>query len=127
MSEQSRIGMPTHLYLQDFGQLVLEAFGEVAYHVGSSLEGPGWRDVDVRVILSDEHYAAMELGDPTAPHCNAKWCALTKVFSAYGKAMTGLPIDFQIQQQTYANTAKCNRGHRGALFRVYEKPKDAGP
>ncbi len=119
--------MPTQLYLNDFGQLVLEAFGEVAYWVGSSVEGPGWRDVDIRLILSDDEYQAMGLGDPTAPHCNAKWVALTKVFSAYGKAMTGLPIDFQIQQMTYANTNKACEGPRSALFVFKERPKEAKP
>lgn len=75
-----------------------------AYHVGSSLTRKlGWRDVDVRLILDDDEYAAMQLGDPTRSMLNEKWVALCLAFSALGKQLTGLPIDFQIQQQSYAN------------------------
>lgn len=111
--------MPTQLYLNDFGQLVLDAFGEVAYWVGSSMHGPNWRDVDIRVMLDDGRYAADGYGDPVNPHSNPKWVATCKVWSAYGKAMTGLPIDFQIQQTTLANTEYAKPEHvRSALFVV---------
>ncbi len=72
------IGMPASLYLQDFGQVILDAFGEVPYQVGSSLISngrPSWRDVDVRLILDDERYAADGYGDPADPHRSARWCA----------------------------------------------------
>jgi hypothetical protein len=59
--------------------------------------------VDIRLILSDEKYRTLGLGDPNYPHHNAKWVALCRAFSALGKEMTGLPIDFQIQEQTTAN------------------------
>lgn len=96
--------MPAHLLLQEFGSQVWAAFGHVPYHVGSSLqEKSGWRDVDVRLILPDDEYEAMGLGKSNFPHHNAKWVALCLAFSALGKQMTGLPIDFQIQQQTRAN------------------------
>lgn len=100
------VGMPAALYLDAFGSVVWDAFGQPPYHVGSSMPGvnkTGWRDVDVRLILSDEEYEALGLGDPLRCHRNAKWVALTMAFSALGKEMTGLPIDFQIQQQTHAN------------------------
>lgn len=115
------LGMPASLYLQDFGQLVYDAFGDIPYHVGSSLVSnskPSWRDVDVRLILDDDRYAADGYGDPERPHDNAKWVAMVKAFSMIGRQMTGLPIDFQIQQQTHANkhfgraTGEC----RSALF-----------
>lgn len=93
------------LQLNEFGSAVMDAFdGEVPYHVGSSLrQKTGWRDVDVRLILDDETYEKMGFGDPLYPHSNAKWVAMTKAFSLLGKEMTGLPIDFQIQQMTQAN------------------------
>lgn len=98
------VGMPQALLLQEFGSKIWDAFGHVPYHVGSSLElKAGWRDVDVRLILPDEEYEAMGLGKPDTPHCNAKWVALCLAFSELGKTMTGLPIDFQIQQMTKAN------------------------
>lgn len=100
------VGMPAALYLDEFGSQVWAAFGGPPYLVGSALPGEtktGWRDVDVRVILSDEEYDAMGLGDPARCHHNAKWVALVMAFSALGRQMTGLPIDFQIQQQSDAN------------------------
>ena len=97
------IGMPATLLLDEFGYLVWCVFGEYPYHVGSSLRGKQWRDVDVRLILSDERYSLEGLGDPKNPHMNAKWVALTLAFSALASQMTGLPVDFQIQQQTDAN------------------------
>lgn len=45
----------------------------------------------------------MGLGDPLRGPNNGKWVALCMAFSALGKEMTGLPIDFQIQRRTDAN------------------------
>jgi hypothetical protein len=107
------VGMPAALWLDEFGSQVWSAFGSPPYLVGSALKGDKPpRDVDVRVILDDEEYERMGLGNPDQAHHNAKWVALTLAFSALGKAMTGLPIDFQIQQQTNANKDK---GPRSAL------------
>lgn len=98
------VGMPQALLLQQFGELIRRAFDEIPYHVGSSLrKKSGWRDVDVRLILPDEKYEAMGFGNPRHPHRNERWRAFVMAFSALGKEMTGLPIDFQIQQQTQAN------------------------
>lgn len=109
--------MPAQLHLYRFGQMVREAFGEIPYWVGSSLSGPGWRDVDIRLMLSDEQYATMGFGDPKSPHENARWCAMCAAFSALGTQMTGLPIDFQIQDTTTANAK--NSGPRSALFALW--------
>ena len=95
--------MPADLRLEEFGSQVWAAFGHIPYHVGSSLMSKQWRDVDVRLILPDEEYEQMGLGDPEYTHHNEKWVSLVLAYSALGKAMTGLPIDFQIQQQSYAN------------------------
>lgn len=108
------VGMPTSLLLHEFGAKVQDAFDDVAYHVGSSLElKTGWRDVDVRLILDDAKYEAMGFGDPDKCQYNAKWVAFCLAFSLLGKEMTGLPIDFQIQQMSSAN--KEHSGKRAAL------------
>lgn len=108
------VGMPQDLLLHEFGSQVWFAFGELPYHVGSSLtQKSGWRDVDVRLILSDEEYERQGFGHPDRSHDNGKWVAMVLAFSALGKAMTGLPIDFQIQQRTDAN--KRYKGIRSAL------------
>lgn len=101
------MGMPAGLYLEEFGRIVADAFDATPYHVGSSVPGHEragqYRDVDVRVLLDDDVYAAMGFGDPERPHLSAKWVALVMAFSELGRRMTGLPIDFQIQQVSYAN------------------------
>jgi hypothetical protein len=109
------VGMPADLLLHEFGSQVWHAFGTPPYHVGSSVKNKTWRDVDVRLILDDDVYAAMFdcKPIPSAEHCNGKWVALCLAFSALGKQVTGLPIDFQIQQQSYAN--KTYDGERSAL------------
>ncbi len=108
--------MPAALWLQEFGDLIFLAFGEPPYQVGSSLTAKQWRDVDVRLILADEKYAAMGFGDPKNPHESPRWVAFVLAFSALGKQMTGLPIDFQIQSQTEANDNPANDGVRSALI-----------
>jgi hypothetical protein len=110
------VGQPQGMLLNEFGERLRDAFGEVAYHVGSSLgdKTSGWRDVDVRLMLDDDVWQKMELGKPDNPHGNRKWRALCIVFSDYGRHLTGLPIDFQLQQRTHANAEYgrargCNR------------------
>lgn len=100
------IGQPQGMLLNQFGMLLWDAFGEVAYHVGSSLttgKTRDWRDVDVRILLPDETWESMGLGNPENPHTNRKWRALCITFSEYGRHLTGLPIDFQLQQSSHAN------------------------
>lgn len=102
------IGMPTSIMFQHYGRVLYEFFGHTPYHVGSSLraslqEEGTWRDVDVRMILPDEVFDDM-FGALTKPRClNLKWNAACLAFSALGRDMTGLPIDFQIDRKTEAN------------------------
>ena len=107
------VGMPATLYLEEFGMHLWHTFGKPAYRVGSSMTSKQWRDVDVRLILDDDEYEKMGLGDPDHPHSNPKWVALTLAFSELGRKLTGLPIDFQIQQQSQAN--RLFPGRRAAL------------
>jgi hypothetical protein len=97
------VGMPASLLLDEFGSQVWAAFGSPPYLVGSALAGKQWRDVDVRMMLSDGDWDAMGLGEPRYCHHNGKWVALCLAFSALGRQMTGLPIDFQLQRRTEAN------------------------
>lgn len=114
------VGQPQGMLLNLFGELLRHAFGHVAYHVGSSV-GPkttGWRDVDVRLMLSDDEWDAFMLGRPENPHTSPRWRTLCIVWSDFGRRMTGLPIDFQLQQLTYANAEYSREKgcHRSALF-----------
>lgn len=117
------VGMPAILLLQEFGSQVWAAFGTPPYHVGSSLMSKQWRDVDVRLILVDEEYAAQGYGDPRYPQENGKWVAMCLAFSALGTQMTGLPIDFQIQEQSHANAE--HTGPRSALGMIALRIEEA--
>lgn len=95
-------GMPAGIWLNKFGGIVEDAFGEHPYQVGSSLTTKDWRDVDVRLILDDDVFAEM-FGQPES-YINAKVAAMELAFSALGSQMTGLPIDFQIQTMSHGST-----------------------
>lgn len=117
------VGMPHQLLLKEFGNHIYNAFGYVAYHVGSSLHNKtGWRDVDVRLILPDEEYNRLELGSPSAPHANARWVSLVRAWSSFGKDLIGLPIDFQIQRATEANMEY--KDSRSALILTYHRKSE---
>lgn len=95
-------GMPAGIWLHKFGTIINDYFGHTAYHVGSSLHTKDWRDVDVRLMLPDDEFEAL-FGRNRNCECNPKLAAVTLAFSALGKAMTGLPVDFQIQPESHAN------------------------
>jgi hypothetical protein len=84
-------------------RLVTVAFGTPPYLVGSAGAGgrPDYRDVDVRLILADDEFAAV---CPT----RERWELLCLAIGSYLAWRTGLPVDFQIQQMTAANA-----GHDG--------------
>lgn len=107
-------GMPAGIWLNKFGVIIADYFGHVPYHVGSSLDRKDWRDIDVRLILPDDEFEQMF--GTLKNYCNPKLAAITLAFSALGKEMTGLPIDFQIQPQTHANERY--PGPRSALIEV---------
>lgn len=107
-------GMPAGIWLNKFGLIVADYFGHVPFQVGSSLHTKQWRDVDVRLILPDDEFA-VRFGDLPS-FVNPKLAAITLAFCALGEQMTGLPVDFQIQQQSHAN--KAYPGPRSALIEV---------
>jgi hypothetical protein len=107
--------MPAGIWLNKFGLIVADYFGEVPYQVGSSLDTKNWRDVDVRVILPDEKFKQM-FGSVES-YVNPKVAAITLAFAALGKQMTGLPIDFQIQSMSHANGVYGSKA-RSALIEV---------
>jgi hypothetical protein len=107
--------MPAGIWLNKFGVILRDYFGHVPYHVGSSLTSKDWRDVDVRLILPDDEFTAL-FGTNHSSETNPKLAAVTLAFAALGQQMTGLPIDFQIQPQTWANERYPNM--RSALIEV---------
>ncbi len=112
------IGMPAGIWLTKFGALIYDFFGHPAYHVGSSLTGKTWRDVDVRLLLPDDEFARL-FGTISSSETNARLAAVTLAFAALGEHMTGLPIDFQIQPRAWANERY--PGPRNALIEIREQ------
>ena len=104
------IGAPACFALEQCCQQLNDAFDTFGcYVVGSSLERADWRDVDVRLIMSDEQFAKEF---PTAGNHwehDPKWLLLTVSISGWMSKVTGLPIDFQIQPQTHANDRHLGR------------------
>ena len=66
------------------------------YLVGSVIERPTYRDVDVRLILRDEEYDRLT---------DDEWGLLGFITSRHLAAVTGLPIDVQFQRHAEANAA----------------------
>ena len=82
---------PQDIFLLDqWGRQLQEAFIETPYLVGSVARGEtGWRDVDVRILNRLSTFGRMKpLGIRT----------VNLAISLWGRQVTGLPIDFQIQQ-----------------------------
>lgn len=96
------VGMPAALHLDAFGREIDAAFGHLPYLVGTAGVGKTWRDVDVRLILPDDEFDALfppvEQGQP-----DGRWGLLCAAISELARVRTGLPVDFQIQRQSYAN------------------------
>lgn len=77
--------------------------------VGSVNERADYRDVDVRVILQDKDFdrifgkgAADERGEC---HGDPRWQLICAALSEWVSNVSGLPVDFQIQRMTQANTS----------------------
>lgn len=103
----SHIGAPKVFALEAACRLVNEAFGDFGcYVVGSSLERPDWRDVDVRFIMEDARFEQLFPDAYTSGarwEFDARWLLINTAIAEYLSRLTGLPIDFQIQPQTFAN------------------------
>lgn len=108
------VGMPAAMHLDEFGSQVWSAFGHCPFLVGSATRSKQWRDVDVRLMMPDEEFAALGLRADGRP--DAKWTSLCMAYAALGRQMTGLPIDFQIQQASRANEKYT--GHRIPLGQI---------
>ena len=121
----SHVGAPAIFALTQACQDINRAFrGYGCYLVGSALERPDWRDVDVRLIMSDAEFAALfpDARDRGSWEFDPRWLLLTIAISERLSKLTGLPIDFQFQPQTHANEQ--HKGKRSALGLIFA-PKSA--
>jgi hypothetical protein len=116
------IGAPACFALEQACRLLWEAFchnddgfGGGIYVVGSCLERPDWRDVDVRMILADNKFAELFPDAGNNWEYDARWLLLTVAISERLSKLTGLPIDFQFQPQTHANEKHSGPRHAVGL------------
>lgn len=110
MAEERRkkanyVGAPAIFALEVACQEITRAFNVSygCYLVGSCLKRPDWRDVDVRFILADDEFERLFPGAMPCWEQDPRWLLLTVSISEHLSKLTGLPIDFQFQQQTHAN------------------------
>ena len=91
------LGHPDRCLLSLACESVARAFDEPIFWVGSSRRIREYRDVDVRVILSEDRF--MELFKEAAPNtCNPLWSLMCAGISLQLRSATGgMPVDFQIQ------------------------------
>lgn len=91
--------------LDEVCRTVNEAWGGFGcYLVGSCMTRADYRDVDVRLILDDEEFSRRFPGvNPDDPHRSRFWRLTCASMSLFIERHSGLPVDFQVQQQTYAN------------------------
>lgn len=121
----SYVGAPAIFALTAACQDINRAFGGFGcYLVGSSLERPDWRDIDVRFIMSDEEFlaefpGAQHDGKPHHWEQDPKWILLTVSISERLSKVSGLPVDFQFQPQTHANER--HKGPRNALGLIFTR------
>lgn len=107
------VGAPACFNLELECQILNRAFDGQCYLVGSALERSDWRDVDVRMMMDDDAFAAL------FPHAGEQWefdarrLLMTTCISKRLSDATGLHVDFQFQPQTHANAR--HKGPRNAL------------
>jgi hypothetical protein len=115
------LGVPEVYNLNASCIIINQAFDSFGcYLVGSSLETKEYRDVDIRMILADDEYARLFPG-PVDSLYNGRLMLMNAAVSEWLKARTGLPIDFQFQQQTDANAN--HRGQRNAMGLTFLESK----
>lgn len=116
------VGAPAIFALELECQHICKALGGFGcYLVGSALERPDWRDVDLRYIMADDEFRVLfpDAGDFWEQ--DARWLLLTVSISERLSRITRLPIDFQIQPQTRANERHPGPRHSMGLTIAKEK------
>lgn len=130
MSKSNYVGAPAIFKLEMACKQINDAFGGFGcFLVGSAIERPDWRDVDIRYIIDDADFIKL------FPNCSTesalwefdpRWTLLTVAIASWMREQTGLPIDFQIQPQTFANARHDKTRHaiglRGRKTRLRGKP-----
>lgn len=97
---------------------VLNDAGCGPYLVGSCMERPNFRDVDLRCILDDDEFEKRFGGQ------RVRLRLLNAALSEWVTARTGLPIDFQFQSRTEADQYKGQRRNPMGILVECERAED---
>jgi len=85
-------------------------------HVGSSIERANYRDVDVRVVMGNKNLRRLATA--------VNLLDLNMLLSGWGRTVTGLPIDCQVQSLSESATHEGTREGLTGMAR-YRLPIDA--
>lgn len=117
------VGAPACFVMEREAQFLNRAFDGMCYLVGSALERPDWRDIDVRMIMDDAAFATLFPDAGPVDHgrweFDPRWIVLTTAISQQLSRQTGLPVDFQFQPRTHANER--HKGMRNALGMFFSR------
>ena len=121
----SYVGAPAVFALTQACQQIDAAFdGFGCYLVGSAIVRPDYRDVDIRYIMGDDEFRVLFCDahiDSALWEYDPRWLLLTVSISEWLRKQTGLPVDFQIQPQTFAN--KHHKGVRHPIGLRIARPE----
>lgn len=97
-NRHTQLGPAEVRLLDDWGNALRQTFPNAVgiMHVGSSMTRPDYRDIDVRVILHDADHKALGQG--------INYRRLNLMLTLWGRRVTGLPIDCQVQSMKLANS-----------------------
>ena len=100
MVRLNHVRAPGDYELSQACRVLVDAFGPRVFLVGSSLHRKDHVDVDVRCVLPDEAYRRLfpAGGGPNDPF----WSLQASSLSTWLEAHSGLPIDFQFQEESAA-------------------------
>ncbi len=119
------IGVPEVFSLGHCCDFIAKAFGEhTCYLVGSCLERPDFRDVDVVMIIPDEKWRAL-FGTMDNGEVQPFWSLMMTALSEYAAKRTGLRVDFKVQSMSQANTVPHDGKRREpiGLFVSHDQPE----
>lgn len=121
-SKATHVGAPAIFSLELACRQLNEAFDGHCYLVGSAIQRPDWRDVDVRLIVEDGEFSKLFPKAGRYWEFDTKWLLTITSISAWLQKVTGLPVDFQIQPRKHANDV--HPGPRHALgMSIIQEPQ----
>lgn len=115
------IGAPKCFLLELAIRPIMEAFPGQAYVVGSCLQRPDWRDIDIVQMMDDDEFAELfpDIEQINSMEFDARWLLLVTMISERLSKETGLPIDFKFQPTKWANER--HKGMRSGLGLIFKK------